>query len=160
MDEILSIVLQETYTFTDALRRAKVLRQFLMHKLFGGIDDKNAYRQDDIQWLDGLGGQFYSQFTKDNFYGVLKQLEDSLHKFQPLVIYVPFEMPEHEIARLGNYLRQAYGKNFLIEVKIDPSLIAGCALVWGGLYQDYSIRKRISSNKEAIISLMQQSFKR
>jgi len=47
----------------------------------------------------------------------------------------------------------------VFDFKVDPSLIGGCAFVYKGVYKDYSLRARISDNKDKIIGEFRKYFK-
>ena len=76
------------------------------------------------------------------------------------IIFIPFELPEEGMAALGQRMRRLFGKNFLAEIKLDPNLLAGAALVWDGVYKDYSLREKIEDNRERIIKTLREGMKR
>lgn len=142
--DIIDQILANTYTQADALRRIGILKDAVMGKLFGSEKIASAQIPQNI----------YSYFTQKNAYKLFDEIITEIKKITPLVVYLPFEIPEQELINLGIYLRKDYGKNFLIEVKYDPSLIAGTALIWNGIYKDYSIRQKIADNHEVIIEML------
>ncbi len=152
---ILDKILNGTYTLTDAIRRIKAVRQFILNQVFASaIGQFTAANEVDTAWLSSLGADFYAQFTPQNVYTLMDNAERELNKIPVLNIYLPFEIPQGEIVRVGGKLRTDYGKNFLVDFKIDPNLIAGCALVWNSVYKDYSVRQRIEDNRPAIINII------
>lgn len=152
MNEILDKVLEDTFTIYEARKRLRNLKNFLVNKLFAQGSKQDELNQEDLDFLNSLDEKFLSNFNKINLYQVFDALEESLNKISPLVIYLPFEIGHKESFQIGIWLRKNYGKNFLFEVKFDPSLIAGCALVWNGIYKDYSLKAKIAENQVQIIA--------
>lgn len=72
-----------------------------------------------------------------------QKAEKEIREIEPLVIFLPFDLPEEKIPQLGALVRQNFGPKFLMEIKYDPSLIAGAALAWKGIYKDYSVKSKI-----------------
>jgi F0F1-type ATP synthase delta subunit len=97
--------------------------------------------------------------TPQNIYATFETLEKDIKTIEPLILYLPYELPDEEISQIGTKLRADYGNKFLIEVNIDPNLIAGCALSFKGIYKDYSIKQKIADNKQQILSTFRQYVK-
>ena len=87
---------------------------------------------------------------------MIEALEKQVKSIQPLIIYLPFEIPEGEVVRIGMKIRTDLGKNLLLNFKVDPTLIAGCAIVWNSQLRDYSARARINQNKPQILSIIKE----
>lgn len=159
--ELLDRILASTYSMTDAIRRLRSVKQFLINQLFASaISEFSADTQADTAWLSGLGADFFKNFNQNNVYQLIEEIDKELKKVQPLVIYLPFEMPAGEVVRVGLYLRKTFGPTFLVDIKIDPNLIAGCALAWNNSYKDYSLRVKISENKLKILEIIKSYVKR
>lgn len=152
IQKVLETILSDAYTQALALRRLRALREFVIAKLFKeGSDISSRIDQEDLIWLKDQDPYFYRLFKRDIAYQILDQAEEEIKKIQPLVIFLPFDLPLPEIKKMGQQLRKNYGKYFLIDIKSDPDLIAGAALSWKGVYKDYSLRQRVSSQREEIL---------
>lgn len=158
--ELLSQILVETYTHTDALRRLRALKELLVQRLFSKSHDLTVSEPEDINWMYRLGENFYNQFNDQNVYQLCEYFEAQIKQKEALIIYIPFEMPYLEKVKMTALLRRSYGEEFLTEFKLDPQLIGGCALVWRGIYRDYSIKQKIKQNQEGILSTFRVYFKR
>ncbi|MDO8429725.1 MAG: hypothetical protein Q7S88_03785 [Candidatus Daviesbacteria bacterium] len=155
--ELIDKLLIGTYTKTDAIRRIRSLHQFLENQLFASrISEFTASSSADVAWLSGLGADFMKEFTTENMYLKVEDLDTQIKKIQALIIYLPFEVPQGEVVRLGLRMRKDFGANFLLEFRFDPTLIAGCALVWNNIYKDYSVKKKINLNKEIILTSIRE----
>lgn len=156
----LDLFLKNIYTKTDSLRRARILTQVLDQKLFNSSEDiAKQLNQDDLEWLNGLDKEFLESFNKQNLASQLNWLKDSINQINYLTLYIPFEMPLEEKKNIGQKLRSTYGPRFLFEIKLNPLLIGGCALVWKGIYRDYSLKNRIEQQKQPILSILKEYIK-
>lgn len=151
-EKLFNKIIAETYTLTQLQRRLETLRLYLNIRLFKkNTDTSLPIPEDDLNWLISLGDDFYKEINVKNHLEVFTKLE-SLSKSQvPITIVIPFDIPGGEIIHLVSNLRSDLNRLILVEIKHDPELIAGCALVYKGVYRDYSIRAKIEQNKEKIL---------
>lgn len=159
-EKILTTILNNTYTLSQLRRRVNILKTYLTLHFFGNSAEwekqLNQFNPEEISWLQNLDETFLQNFNKDNIYPTFEEIEKSLAKANILNIYLPFETDNQIAATLGQYIRKLFGRVILFDIKLDPGLIAGCALSWQGIYKDYSLRKKIADNR---IQLM-ESFKK
>lgn len=80
-----------------------------------------------------------SGLSKEEF---LKKLEEELKKIKLLQLTISFEPTEGNIERIHNWILNNAGKNLILEVHTNPSLIGGAVVVHEGEYRDYSLRKK------------------
>ncbi len=160
VEQLVDKVLLGTYTYTDALRRVRTLKQFLLNQVFASaLANFSAENEADNAWLSGLGTEVMSQFNQQNIYAQTLEIENSIKKIQPMIIYLPFEIPQGEVVRVGMKLRADYGPHFLVDFRFDPNLIAGPALVYKSIYKDYSVRAKIEENSQQIIGIVKGYLK-
>lgn len=155
--DLLDQVLATTYTLPDALSRLRTLKDLILLELFGHGEQPNADKAPESTgkqpgWFASLGKEFFHTFTRENVYKIFDEMEVEVKKIQPLVMYLPFELPDEEMEQVGQHLRQLFGKRFLVDIKFDSKLIAGTALVWGGVYKDYSLHKKMEDNRQTILN--------
>ncbi|MBI3486106.1 hypothetical protein HY025_04155 [Candidatus Daviesbacteria bacterium] len=157
-DQILNTILKDTYTQTQLNRRLRLLKESLNNQFFG-VKNNLFIELEDQNWLDSLDKTIFSQFSQENFNAQFQKLEELGKQIPVLSLYLSFDPPLEEIAKLSNYFRTNFSPNFLFEIKLDPNLVAGSALVWKGVYKDYSLRKYIDDQKERLISEFKQFIK-
>lgn len=146
MTNLTEIFLEHTYSLSQAKTRLILLKAYLENKFF----KPNPNLQAD-EWIISLGEDFFKQFNKLNAGILLKELEKKVAKIQKLTIFIAFEMPEPDLEKLGVWVRKNLRSDILIEIKIDPTLIAGASLSFKGVYRDYSLKMRIEENRERIL---------
>lgn len=152
IENILTAILKDTFTLNSLNHRLRILKSYLLKALFGGAK-QSVLLQEDLNWLATLGESFYKNFTKDNVYQIFDDLARLQAKLPKLTIYLPFEATDNLCLQIGSYARKTFGKpNIILDTKYDPALVAGCALVWNGIYRDYSLRARVEERKEEILA--------
>lgn len=154
-DTIFAQILTSTYTLNQVQRKIRILKEFFYQKLYTNQEYKtDDLRTEDltyVKWIKTLDPALVSQITQTNFNKIFTTLDTKVASLKVLLIYVSFDMSDPTITMLGALLRSSYGPQFLFDVRYDPSLLGGCALVWNGVYHDYSLKKSIDENKDKIL---------
>lgn len=138
---LLNLILSNTFTPAQALNKLHQLKKKAV-AVFFQVSPKP----------DPILPQY---INRDNVYQVFEAAEKEIKAIPALVIYLPIELPSEQLIILGNYVRKFFNNDhFLIEVKLDPTLLAGPAFVWQGIYKDYSIRQKLLENHQAILEII------
>ena len=151
--DILDTILTNTYTTADLHHRLRILKLYFETKQFGG---KFEFSPEDLAWLNSLGEDFFSKFTKENFYNNFLELEKKVSLLTPLIIYLSFEPESLQIESINSWLKKNLSQNILFDIKIDRELLGGAVLVYKGVYKDYSLRAKIQEQSGTIL----QEFKK
>ena len=155
MNDILEIILKDTYTLSTAKHRVRLLKTYLYQKLFGE-SIPGALEDRDLRWLNSLPEGFLEKFNRDNVLSNLSELEKRINQFTPLIFYLAFEINDEATVLIGTRVREYFGPNLLLDIRFNPALLAGCALSWKGIYKDYSLKAQIEARKMEIL----ESFKK
>lgn len=148
MNELLSILLEATYSLTSLKHRLRILKSNLLKTFFGGEDQALSLTPQDLNWLRSLPDSFYRKFTKDNIYQILDDMEKEIPNLPTLTMYLTFEPDEATLVQIGSVARRNFNSpSLILDVKLNLDLIAGAALVWKGVYKDYSLRAKIETRK-------------
>lgn len=159
MTDLLAAILTNTFSQSDLKHRLVLLRQFLEFRFFKPHKNENLVFQlneffvakkesrDEFNALNSWGYSFFSQFNKDNTYEILDQIDAAVGVLPTMTVYLPLELPIYEIPKLGAWLRANVAGNLVFDLKIDRSLIGGCALAYRGNYRDFSLRFYLEKNK-------------
>lgn len=150
--DILSTILKTTYTLRDVKHRIRILKSFIEQKLFGSAKNIETLASEDTSWLQTLGPDFMAQFNKNNVTAAFEEAEQAIEKSEAVILYLPFQTDQATVDQLGVWFRQNLAKGFIFDIKLDPTLIGGCALVKGGIYKDYSIKSRIHEQRDQILT--------
>lgn len=158
--DLLDVILSTAYTKIEALNRVRALREYVLGQLFGNgkAVSKEHLPTGQSVWLASLDKDFCKSFNRANVYDLLDALEEEVKKIEAIVIYLPFNLPEETVSELGQRLRLLFGPRSLAEIRTDPTLLAGAALVWKGIYKDYSLRKKIKENHQSIAGILRKEL--
>lgn len=162
-EQFLEEILKDTYSLGSFKKRVMALKLKIEKKIFRTSDDKEA--QDDSvkekdttqlseaeRWVLGIDSKILEDITPDNFKEVFERIEKFISEATSLSIYFVFIPEQDQLKGVGEWLRKVLKNPKLIfDVKIDPSLIGGCAFAYKGVYKDYSLRAKISENKEKLM---------
>lgn len=154
MDNVLTIILKDTYSLTQFKHRVRILKANLLKTFFSGEaghTPEMSIAPQDLNWLKSLPLDFYQKFTQENVYKIFSDLDDQAARLPILTMYLTFEPDEASLSQLGSFTRKQFNlPPLLLDIKFDPNLIAGAVLVWKGVYKDYSLRLKIESKKSEI----------
>lgn len=150
MNDILNLMMENTYTLPDLKHRLRILKGYLENQVFGNKD--HIFDPEDSAWLNSLPADLFHQFNKDNLPDIFTTLEQTIDKILPLTLYLSFEPNKEIVSAISAWLRQNLSQKPILEIKFDPGLIGGCALVKDGIYKDYSLKARIEEQKEVILT--------
>ncbi len=157
MDEILNTILKDTYSLSSLKHRLRVLKANLLQEFFAGTTENTPLMTSDLNWLKSLPAGFRQKFTKDNVYEIFSTLEKNITNLKILTMYLTFEPDETTLPQLGTAARTTFSlPSLLLDIKINPNLIAGTALSWKGRMRDYSLKAKLEEKRPEIA----QEFKR
>lgn len=151
MNNILNIILENTYTLPDLKHRVRILKNYLEVKIFNKTSSEEIIPADS-DWLSSLPKDFLFKFNKNNISEFFENLEQEINKISPLVIYISFDINEQVKSKINAWFRQNLTSKIIFETRFDPNLIGGLALTFNGIYKDYSLRARIEEQREVILT--------
>lgn len=131
MEEILNTILKDTYSLTALTHKLSVLKTYLLQTLFNG--EQKEFAQQDLTWLQSLPAAFLQNFNKNNIYDIFSNLEKQKNGLKILTLYLTFDPDDQTLAQIGDHVRKSFNSLMLLDIKFDPNLIAGAAVVWKGI---------------------------
>lgn len=161
---MISILISNTYTKTGFLRRMSLLRSLLDKKNYSSPDkrmkkveeflkEKDA-KEDDIEavrsWVHGLGNKLDGR----GFHATLNSLTEAMRSLPTVSLFVPILMPESELEKIGKWFRKYVTETMMLDVRVDPSYIGGCGIVYRGYFKDMSLRRLFLEKREEITQLI------
>lgn len=173
MEELAKQFLILTFTKSQALKRLRLIKDFLNFQFFQSNNKNNfdkafneyekLFHTDKLDleagknfWvLKKLGEKFFSIFQAVTVNEQLAQLEKSIKMAKTVILYIPFELPEDQAETLGNWFKTNLGPTSLFEPTLSWKLIAGCALSYNGQYKDYSLMLHIKEQRPNIVKTLQ-----
>ncbi len=156
MEEILAIILKDTFSSAQFKKRVRVLKSNLLKSFFAS-SEAPVLSEAEGEWLKSLPPDFLQKFNKDNVYQIFSDLEKLSAGLKVLTVYLVFEPDLVSLKQIGSFARTNFNSpSLLLDIKIDPALIAGTALSWKGVYRDFSLRAKLEEEKAEIA----EGFKR
>ncbi len=148
MDDLLNKILTNTYTTQSLHHRLSFLKDYFSAKFYS--QQGLVFAQTDLEWLQSLG-ECTGQFNRENLNDWIIKLQKQAETLERLTTYFAVDLPEENVRQVAKFIRENFKQGLLVDVKIDPSLIAGCALVYKGVYKDYSLKKTIENQKTQVL---------
>lgn len=167
-NKLLPAIIQTTFNKMVAYRRLRLLREYLQQQFF--LSEKNESIEDFLAkkgqlpeettviklWFD----QFNNQLNPSNYYKILNNIIKDINNLPTITIYIPFALPPREAEKLGRWLRENVHPQVMLELRLDPTVIGGCALAWQGRYKDYSLRRLFKKRRGEILEIIRKVIKR
>lgn len=150
---MIDLLLKYSKTTYELSASLKLLKSFLESKFFN-----SPFRTEDLtdreQTLITAIKQekVLESITKDRLTDFLKELQAETEKINILVIFTAVALNEESTDEVVKKVRLMISNQILVDFRLDPTLVAGCALIWKGVYKDYSLKSRIEQNREQILS--------
>lgn len=152
-NDFLTTILSNTYTLSQLKHRISVLKDYLQETIFGSAKKTDLPNEDSL-WLNSIPKEILEKFTKDNTYEIFTRIEKEVGQIKTLTMYLTFEPDSNTLTQIGTRAKTLFP--VLLDIKYDPNLIAGTALVWNGVYKDYSLHSKIVQKNNEIL----ESFKK
>ncbi|KKQ66709.1 MAG: hypothetical protein US86_C0004G0027 [Candidatus Daviesbacteria bacterium GW2011_GWA2_38_24] len=155
-------ILATTYTKQQLMRRIKTLKEFLNFLIFEKNNPKNPLEGAvDKDWVESLGKDFYSKFNSSNVETLTKAVEKISEQIKVVLLYLPFSVTEGNpnFDKVSQWFKKNLGELSIFEINFDPELIGGCALSLNGVYKDYSLRGKLSAQRNKVLASLSE-FKR
>lgn len=156
MNDIITTILKDTFSLTQYKTRVRLLKSNLLKTFFGNENETALAYPQELAWLKTIPPNFYQNFNKDNVYQIFSNMDQEIAKLPTLTILLTFEPDDATLSNLGTFARKLFGPYLMLDIRLDSRLIAGTALIWKGVYRDYSLRAKIEERKVEIL----QGFKK
>lgn len=154
--DLFTAIIADTFTIQSLHKRIALLKVYFEAKFFSGAAKipENIEENDKI-WLEKIIKEIEKKITKDNLAQTISQLEEQSAKIKPLSLFVPLIIPALELEKLGKRVRADFGEKLVLDIRLDPLVIAGAAVAFKGVYKDYSVAQKIKDNRETILASFQ-----
>lgn len=116
------------------------------------VSDQRHQQQENE---DRFGEKLWKLVSRHNFKENIEQSEKEIKEMPVLTVYLALELQGPQLELLSSELVSNFSKSqFLIDFKLDPGLVAGCAMVWEGKYGDFSVKRLLEQNNGEIRKLI------
>lgn len=159
---------RNTFSTTDLYRRADLLQRFLEHIFFSSeandgdrvrrfrafYSDANDELRHDIEAIAQWGDEVFNSFTIKNVYERIEALKNIVKDFPSLTLYVPVPLTSVQLEPIGVWCRGHILSGLMLDIKIDPTVVGGCALVYNNTYHDISFSYFVEKERQALVKLV------
>lgn len=158
-----STIAKIAYTQEEALRILRFMREYLEEYFFSKPDltiesflSSHTISERDKELLSSLGQIFFVNFTRVNFYQILKDLRIQIEKDPIVTVYVPVGIDEENTKKLALWFKENLSPSALMDLKVDDKLVAGISFVWNGIKHEYSFKMLFDRKKEEILKMVEK----
>ncbi len=168
--DLVSVVLDTSYTTSEVAERLALMRRFLEDAYFSADTTPTAERLEEF--LDGEGvsdsasrsalaawlSAWAGALSRRELYRTLEAVEHGLAALPVLDITVPVRLAQEEIGRLGAWVRKYVDRHALLALRTDPEAVGGCRLAWHGAERDFSLRYFLEKHRSEVVEEVRQAF--
>lgn len=164
MQAVIRDILQGSHTIVQAQHYVEIWRTLTEQAVFStdnrSLTEKFDEAKENLSLVDQLVVEQWSPadwlatITPENFPTFVERLREWVVTIPAFVVYVPVELPPNALRDLTQLLRDAKGEDWLLEIKIDPNVIGGCAFIVDDVYHDYSLHGRLQQQPEIISEIL------
>lgn len=163
-EEIVNMIVSNTYTVQDLERRLGVLRGCVEAALFTETD--MPYLEECAVYLDThasavdahavreWGESVLNAFSQSNVRTLIKKIQTMAEELPILTIYVPCEFSDPEIKPISEWCRKEESQHMMLDVHVDAAVVGGCAFIAGDTYQEISFTTRLQESPQLITNLL------
>jgi hypothetical protein len=109
---------------------------------------------------DSFDSSLLESIKNDDFVKLNAYIENFIKSAQSLSVYLVFSLEKEQLKEIGEWMRtNLKNPRLVFDIKVDAALIGGCAIAYKGVYKDYSLRAKITANKEKLIHEFREYFK-
>ena len=86
------------------------------------------------------------EFEKEDKLEEFEQIEKQIKQIPVLNLTVAVDLNQDDLVKIRE--KACLGR--FLDIRLDPTLIGGCVLIWKGQVFDYSVRKAITDKKKEL----------
>jgi len=147
------VILQNTFVLADLHRRVDLLQQFLEHSFFTDDPQKKdpvrsirayyAEADEDIRQhveaITAWGPDFFASFNARDLYEKVKEFKQFIELLPRITLYVPVRLAPSRAGSIGSWCRTNIRKDLILDLKVDPAVVGGCAFAYEHAFHDLSL---------------------
>lgn len=167
-DTLPTTVVKNTFSVSDLHRRADILQRFLEYYFFepGTKNGKRtelivAYYHDadaetiaHAEAVAAWGDDVLDAYTADNLYERILAFKQSIKSLPKITLYVPVRFTAIQIERIGMWCRKEVQEGIMLDLKIEPGAVGGCAFAYNNTFHDVSFAYFLNKERAKVIDLV------
>ena len=168
-DSLPTNIINNTFTVADLSRRADLLQSFFEHSFFvaekPAADRVEAFRAyckgaasgiepHDVEAITAWGAELFDSLDAKNLYERIRALKQAGESLPRLTLYVPVHFGAQQIERLGSWCRANVRPELMLDIKVDPKTVGGCAFALDSAFHDFSFDYFAQKERSALVKLV------
>lgn len=168
LEDIQKMILKNTYTKSDILRRIRLTREyeeyffFMMRGEGGSLTEFFTMKKvsmDDRKCMGEWEESFFTTMSKDTMYKTFHALEEWLNDTEVFNLYVSFDPNPEEIMQFATFLRESISPTLVLDVHTDKTLLGGCSFAYKGIFHDFTLRYWMLKSRDDILQIIDKHAK-
>ena len=75
-----------------------------------------------------------------------------IENLRVLRLTLAYEPSRINIVTYADWIKKTVGADVILDVTVDPKLVAGAQIIWNGKYQDYSLTKTVYAELQRLLN--------
>lgn len=161
-------IVKNTYSVASLYRRVDLLQRFLEHFFFEGTSQdgdraqlfRSYYREVDadmrhhVAAVAAWDGSVFDSFTAQNLYERIQAIKQAAKDLPHLTLYVPVHLTSMQIEPVGVWCRVYVQPDIMLDLRVDPAAVGGCALAYNDAFHDFSFSYFVTKERSALVKLV------
>ena len=84
--------------------------------------------------------------------GDIENWKKELENLKSIKLTLAYEPTRTNILTFSNWTKKNVAEDVILDINIDPKLVAGAQIVWKGKYQDYSKSKTVYADLQRLLN--------
>lgn len=81
--------------------------------------------------------------SKQDLSNFLNDLKSKLHKLKIIKLAIAFDPTINSIDNISSWIKENLGEEYILDIEKNPAILGGAIIVYGGRYQDLSLKKQL-----------------
>lgn len=165
-DRVTSLFLAYSPTEAEVVRNLNLVKIFFEQYYFtegkdnsfeeavAQVRDLEDVTQTDQELMADIFKHHLPFFPKESFYQALDSLGQVLYKLPRVLLQIPVRLDYTSLQKISAWIRSSVAANALLNIKVNPLLVAGCGITWNSRHVEYSVDEKITMRKHSLFSLL------
>ena len=84
--------------------------------------------------------------------GDLENWKLEIENLRVLRLTLAYEPSRINIVTYADWIKKTVGADVILDVTVDPKMVAGAQIIWNGKYQDYSVTKTVYAELQRLLN--------
>jgi len=170
VNEIIPVLLADRFTRGQALSGVDLLRRFADYFIFHqqpdqltvssnvnealiGFTQNTGIPSGDQKVISMLARHQAGLFDKATSMVIIKKLQQAVLELPVINLETPVLLTRDHLARIGKWIRTHVDERAVIGIRLDPSTIGGCRIIWKGKQIEYTLRRYIRRKPSILLNI-------